>query len=94
MSKSDLEIEFIKAFGKEVIEKLGNNSKLTLSNLIRFVDTLLKRSRDLAKKENRKLLNTAKSALISYQYGNSSPDLAEEVVEAINKYLEEHVKNS
>lgn len=34
-----------------------------------------------------KLLRTALSALRSYQYGNSSPDLAEEVADAITKQL-------
>ena len=33
----------------------------------------------------RKLLNTAKHALLSYQYGNSSPELAEEIVAEIER---------
>ncbi len=32
-----------------------------------------------------KLLGAAKNALLSYQYGNSSPDLAKEIVAEIEK---------
>jgi len=38
---------------------------------------------------SRRLLKAASSALKSYQYGNSSPELAKETSEAIDKFLGE-----
>lgn len=37
-------------------------------------------------------LSAAKNALLSYQYGNSSPELAKEVVEHIQKILQDERK--
>ena len=39
-------------------------------------------------------LRVARDALLSYQYGNSSPELAQEVVEHIQKILQDERKDN
>lgn len=52
-------------------------------------DDVLDRLKNLPAGENcRRMLSVAKDALSSYKFGNSSPDLAAEIVEAIEKVLE------
>lgn len=42
------------------------------------------------RKEQVKILESAKDALRSYQYGNSSPDLAKEIADSIESFIEKH----
>lgn len=44
--------------------------------------------------KSREYLIAAMHALRSYQHGNSSPDLAEEIADAIEKYLKENPSDS